>query len=342
MVEEGDARKFEPNICTCENGMTPTGPECQAHGNTLCSCCSSGFRMISQNKCGKNTCTCAAGSPATGIAFYQDGVENCAFCNEGYRISLEHPGHCDLSCVCLQGQSAVNSACTLPGSSLCNGCDFGWHLSEDKQCAANGCTRANGNSVDNTLCAATGSDDCASCGAGSHLNGTNCEPNVFTCEHGVAASGANCTDVYGEKCAEFCDVGYSSIGTECLRDITVKLCSCENGDASTGTFCPLEGLLYCSSCHQHFHLESNFTCSADSCSCDNGVAADCATGQECTSCESGYYLSQKDKLCHQTLICSCQNGYAATNDDCTMVGAEVCRSCQAGCTISGKLCAQTS
>ncbi|CAE8608869.1 unnamed protein product [Polarella glacialis] len=184
---------------------TPTAGSWEVCGSTLVSEREALERLVREEEHAKqeavrkasdeNECECHFGAAAVGRSCLKSGLAYCSQCEDGYHMVEEgdarkcepalaktawHPPALNAKLMAMRcaaaAPAAVNSACTLPGSSLCNGCDFGWHLSADKQCAANGCTCANGNPFDDTLCAATGSDDCASCDAGFNFNGTksNC------------------------------------------------------------------------------------------------------------------------------------------------------------------------
>ena len=87
----------------------------------------------------------------------------------------------------------------------------------------------------------------------------------------------------------------------CLPFFGLRICTCDNGVAATGTDCVEDGSNTCVGCDAGFTLDTGISvCVANVCLCDNGVVAvgsDCLDNGSitCTSCDPGYSLDDSDE-----------------------------------------------
>ena len=86
-------------------------------------------------------CTCPNGNPKNEMCLfsentkdeYTDPTINCESCNPGYHINYE--GKCSSNwCRCDNGDAVYSSDCPENRANICRKCDYGYELSEDKQC----------------------------------------------------------------------------------------------------------------------------------------------------------------------------------------------------------------
>jgi hypothetical protein len=119
-------------------------------------------------------------------------------------------------------------------------------------------------------------------------------------------------------------------------------CTCENGEAATGSACTSDGTK-CASCNEGYDLGGG-SCVERSCACENGEAAtgrDCPdyVFAKCMSCNDGYYRMDDawNEVWCEPFVCTCENGEAATGSACTSSGTK-CASCESGYVLEGTDC----
>lgn len=115
-----------------------------------------------------------------------------------------------------------------------------------------------------------------------------------------------------------------------------RACECANGLVSL--VCD-GGTQACEMCNSGFTLVDG-TCTANTCTCANGIAAAGADCQDdgavkCTSCEPGFTLNSEKCTANQ---CSCQDGTAATGADCLVNGEKKCTGCSSPFTLVNGTC----
>ena len=156
------------------------------------------------------------------------------------------------------------------------------------------------------------------------------------CENGIPAE--DCSHGNQIKC-QSCNDGF--FGISCLK----KICTCENGRASEGIYCPNNGTPKCNQkgCKAFYHFEdSDNSCQPNSCSCLNGtpeIHENCPFNGEnrCRSCKIGYYLSNISDSCELN-ICKCKNGTGAIGGYCLENNDYECTSCNRGYELTNGAC----
>ena len=162
----------------------------------------------------------------------------------------------------------------------------------------------------NCLQGADGSEDCSACGEGYYLKDqkciekglcpqnehdtaltgeTNCQPNVCLCDNGDAQ---NPCEIHQDRYCVACDRGYH---TKIADDkiCAPNVCACAYGTARTGRACTEHNSNLCHSCDSTYHLDSLLACSANVCSCQNGITvSECLSHNQetCAKCDSGFKL----------------------------------------------------
>ena len=226
---------------------------------------------------------------------------NCTSCFEGWNLS---PTTSTCVSICESGYYYVNSTCLHCNIScktctekLCNSCNEGYYLLEDK-CVQN-C--GPGYFANNAICNAC-PDNCSEC------------LNISTC--------ISCSKQYflfNSGCYSSCPRGTFEYGEVCITCNDCPLC-----DSSSGCLSCNEGLFfYNNTCIAECPL--NYITSLNICvQCEN-----CQTcvGQpyNCTACSNNQYLMGS------TCVILCPEGYAPINNTCVVNNTGLCAP---GCTES--------
>ena len=134
-----------------------------------------------------------------------------------------------------------------------------------------------------------------------------------------------------------CGAGkYKTTATSCSK----KICTCpQNGTRAEGTNCPTHGQTKCQTCNNGY-VKSGNTCALKRCSCPDGTpttGVTCANGQNCSACNTGFYLSPDKKRCILN-ACTCSNGVGYTGTNCPTHAATKCRGCHKGWRLVGNDC----
>ena len=94
----------------------------------------------------------------------------------------------------------------------------------------------------------------------------------------------------------------------------------------------------CQSCEETYHLENDFSCSLNQCTCAFGTGmSGCAQdGTElCTSCDPGFFLNG---IVCELKVCTCQHGLSSSGVDCPEHDEIFCSACYRGYTMYENNC----
>ncbi|CAD7941754.1 unnamed protein product [Amoebophrya sp. A25] len=305
-------------------------------------------------------CVCPHGTGAAGYDCPEDGMQKCTACNETEGYYLEPASAiCHLkNCTCANGIGSAGTECPAHAQPKCDSCHAGFHSDDNTTCVKNICSCENGVPVTGADCATHMSARCATCERGYTMQMGKCVPNQCKCEDqngmmvGNASVGPSCPAM-GENHCDACADGHAMLSP---GSCSLKQCQCENGNATSGSECPTDGMEFCSGANAGFHLSSAYPplTEANECYCDNGSPAMgglnmsssgpmCTTHSEhnCDTCETGYRLNLTESGSYRCveLQCTCEFGLASTGTSCPEEGAEHCANCNEGYHKEGDTCA---
>ena len=339
-------RRCVPNICNCPNGTARAtqAPQCMQHNQQSCISCTPGYRL-SQPTASPQTRICIS-CPIGKWSYGNNTTTTCspAPCNNGNHASI----------------SARN------GPNQCSSCNSGYNLTNTpspSRCMINRCICPNGTATSGTSCQSNGNQSCSQCSPGyrpiqsPNPGPTVCRQNVCTCQNGIAGTGTSCR-THGKEGCQSCQAGSVAIPTASPAGPTIcrqNLCVCPNGaplppadPQRTVNMCPNYGAYACDTaagtCNQGYHPTPSPTpggqyriCVENRCTCPNGSigtgnACGVHNNEGCSSCNSGYSLTQDSpgpSVC-RTTTCICPNGTATSGISCQSNGTQSCSQCSPG------------
>ncbi|CAD7929685.1 unnamed protein product [Amoebophrya sp. A120] len=309
-----------------------------------------------------NPCVCENGTPFPYGAWCNGvlpDVTRCASCNQGWhrQDDFDKPNWLSCqpnTCVCEDGDGAsigtpaTGYFCPENGGNFCSACVTGRHVHDTLgenflKCIWNECTCSNGDAATKAACTAHGLERCGVCHTGYVLDDGLCGKEGYKCKCDtgttVPKGDARCPSNGAVYCTA-CNNGYYLQGNQCK----LNHCTCDNGDATTGTDCPSNGAQRCKidECHAGYHFQGDFavkdppwgTCQPTTCTCPHGTGATgaaCVThlSLQCETCKKGYSL--QDKSCVAN-ICKCPNGtpFPPGSEWCGEHDGTSCESCEQG------------
>ena len=84
-----DKAKCVANVCSCQNGIAPSGEKCPIDGVKKCASCNTGWRLNSgKTECMANHCECLNGVAPSGEKCLSDGAKICVSCDPGFKLDL--------------------------------------------------------------------------------------------------------------------------------------------------------------------------------------------------------------------------------------------------------------
>ena len=218
-------------------------------------------------------------------------------------------------------------------------------MNGNDNCEVKMCSCSNGQEAVGEFCPTHGQEFCTDCLPGHNMQNNACSENLCTCDAGEAATGTECPTDSATFCLNCFQGYYRADDGSCLENI----CSCTDGEAATGVGCPTHEDTFCLSCNPGYFQNGN-NCDLKVCTCDNGIAGvgeSCPTHDQefCTSCDVGQVLL--NNICMQMCdsayyytgsscnlkVCSCENGEAATGDECPEHNMQYCTECEFGSSM---------
>lgn len=182
------------------------------------------------------------------------------------------------------------------------------------------------------------------------LETSGCQQNQCICAFGHSVSENNCPKNDMNFCSS-CDPGYhleTYATTHFLnrkvdiKECKINVCQCNHGQAVDSDDCPEHQQVRCQSCNPDRHLDANFHCQPNQCSCTGGNPDpdNCLKHQaeNCKSCHNTGYLKIHETpsfpgvdtyACAQKQ-CVCPNGSPTVGRHCPPHGENACQSCEKG------------
>ena len=334
------------NQCYCSEG-TPSEICCN-HGSEYCADCDSPGKRPVNGICTPNVCECANGVAFDGDDCTVHGATHCSVCDETY-----HPQVYTFFEFSDYRNTTIDH-------------DF-------VKCKPNGCTcddNLPGIPVNSSLCLNNNLENCASCespyaylyaydsttplySGASGVSGFTCLPKVCDCDNG-SGDDVTCLDPTIKRCKS-CDPGYELVDFECL-----PVCDCEHGVAVNPRICIGTGVEQCEYCNANYtlgtyeyvmqtigqipglHIINGIrnlnTCSANECTCDNGVGLKDGLcwqdgGEDCDYCDpyyTKYWDFNNDGTQRHTCepnTCICDIGVPVPDEFCRINLETQCQSC---------------
>ncbi|MBE6449382.1 MAG: hypothetical protein E7013_01605 [Alphaproteobacteria bacterium] len=318
---------YSGSSCTsCATGYYSDGSSCLALNCTngtvsgnVCACSDGYYGTTSCTPCPGNCETCNSNGVCTSCIDGYTGTI-CSDCDEGYyadgstciELTCENGTVSGNVCACNDGYYGTTSCSACPGN--CKTCDSNGTCTSciDGYTGTTCTTCASGYYADGSACVkltcenGTVSGNVCACNDG-YYGTTSCSPcpgNCATCDSNGACK--TCIDGYtGTTCTD-CASGYYADGGTCIE------LTCENGTVDGDTCACNDGYYGTTSC---------IPCPSECATCDSdGV---------CTSCQTGYYLSDSGCLtcasgcysCQDGTSClSCNQNYYLSSDTCVSCG----------------------
>ena len=327
----GDEKKF---CKKCNEGCLECYAE-EGSNNSTCTSCDKGYYLDTENyDCKKIEIEGCVKSNELG-----DNM-TCLNCSEGYEL---YGGECAKLCEKGENEKCVECNSSFENMYKCSSCNKGYILNNkmnDKIC------QSCGEIIDkcNECKRISGDIQCTSCIEGYKLFNNkcykDCNDRCLECEYVEEGEGED--EIQYGKCRK-CKEGYY------LRQ---SLTYDDDGIYYQATFCnpctsgckkcthdEFGGKTICSLCYDNYNL-TDITCKRK---CDFGINEKClnCNGNQCASCNPGYYLDDGKCLscginnceeCDKNKICKiCEKGYDLENNlcikKCEVGDNEKCKTC---------------
>jgi len=297
-------------VCATTSTCTQCGDGYLANGNAECDPCSVSFCKTCSPI---TTCTTCL----TGYSLFSNTCQNCLVQN---CLGCDTSGKCISCSTGFTLFSGICTNCTVPNCAYCNAgapnvcvyCADGYFLEDDGTCDqgnVESCSVPWGNSscvacesefqlIQNNACYQCSGKNCSSCSSNNMCS--KCSTQFLLQNNLCSKCITNCDSCSDQISCLACSAGYYLSSNQCS--------ACAVSQCQTCNTTPTK----CDQCLSNYFLSGDkLTCTA----CSDQNCLICSSAALCTSCKSGYYLSQSScKACAQSNCASCSS--AAKCDQC--------------------------